>query len=606
MLLAYLTNLIGNFFVYNDKINNLSTVRVLYVEDDLETREELQSVLENFVAELYTAKNGREGLSLYREHRPDIVVTDIQMPEMNGLSMAADIKAINPDQPIVILSAYNDVEYLFRSLELGIQHYITKPISVERLLNKLCEISEQLNLVHEVEKSRKLLEQYKLLVDVKAIVAKINLKGNIIYANPYFCKLSGYSEAELIGQHYLFNIENGQTAIVEELKTTVLEKKKWQGILRQHSKTGDTYVVDITVVAIVNPQGDIEEFVALLVDITEQFKKFERLSIGLKQDLIQKNHYLHEYESAMEVGTLLCVIDTEGVIISTNQNFSDLVNYTSGELHGRSLCQLIQNGDEFKAQGLNKALYQGNSSMIVKIIGKHGEQRVLSTVFVGIHNQQGDIHSLMGLSQDITEIIKLNEEMIETQKELIYILGEVIENHSHETGSHIKRVALMSELLASKYGLDQEHSTMIKIASSLHDIGKVGLPQELLCKSGKLSADEYQIVKKHAEIGFNLLKQSEKPLIKMAATIAHQHHERYDGTGYPNGLSGETIALEARIVSLADVFDALCSKRVYKEPWPIEDILAYFETNKALQFDPELVDIFVQHIDEILQIRKHC
>ncbi|KJV07063.1 hypothetical protein VZ94_07340 [Methylocucumis oryzae] len=590
--------------MYNDKINNLSTVRVLYVEDDLETREELQSVLENFVAELYIAKNGREGLNLYREHRPDIVVTDIQMPEMNGLSMAADIKAINADQPIVILSAYNDVEYLFRSLELGIQHYITKPISIERLLNKLCDISEQLNWVHEVEKSRKLLEQYKLLVDAKAIVAKVNLNGTIVYANSYYCNLSGYSEAELLGQHYLFNIETGQATLIEDLETTVLAKKKWQGVLKQISKTGDTYVVDVTIVAIVNHQGDIEEFVALLVDITEQFKKFERLSIGLEQDLIQQNHYLREYESAMEVGTLLCVIDTTGTIISANQNFSALIHYTADELQGNSLCQLVQNCDEFKAEALNKALHQGHSSMIVNIKDKKGEQRVLSTVFVGIHNEQGDIHSIMALSQDITEIIQLHEEMIETQKELIYILGEVIENHSHETGSHIKRVALMSELIASKYGLDKEHSTMIKIASSLHDIGKVGLPHELLCKTGKLSADEYQIVKKHAEIGFNLLKQSEKPLIKMAATIAHQHHERYDGTGYPDGLFGADIALEARIVSIADVFDALCSKRVYKEPWPIEYILTYFESNKSSQFDPQLVDILIQNIDEILQIRK--
>src|SRR5574343_394848 len=125
-------------------LSNLSRIRVLYVEDDKETREELTSILELYVAELYTAKNGKEGLVMYKQHQPDIVVTDIQMPEMNGLSMAADIKGINPEQQIVVLSAYNDVEYLFRGLELEIQHYITKPISVERLLKKLDEISIQM------------------------------------------------------------------------------------------------------------------------------------------------------------------------------------------------------------------------------------------------------------------------------------------------------------------------------------------------------------------------------------------------------------------------------------------------------------------------------
>jgi YesN/AraC family two-component response regulator len=140
--------------------NILSNLRVLYAEDDTETREELQSILELYVAELYIAKNGREGLDLYKKYFPDIVITDIQMPEMNGLSMAADIRVLNSQQPIIILSAYNDVEYLFRALELGIQHYITKPISIERLLNKLAELTERMQLLKQVEENRRLLEQY--------------------------------------------------------------------------------------------------------------------------------------------------------------------------------------------------------------------------------------------------------------------------------------------------------------------------------------------------------------------------------------------------------------------------------------------------------------
>ena len=554
--------------INDNKLINLSTVRILYVEDDLETREELQSVLEQFVAELYTAKNGREGLSLYRQHLPDIVITDIQMPEANGLSMAADIKVINPGQPIVILSAYNDVEYLFRALELGIQHYVTKPISVERLLHKLSDITEQLHLAYEVEKNRKLLTQYKLLVDEKAIVEKVDRNGRIVYVNRHFCELSGYSEAEILGQHYLFNFEKTeQKSLLDDLKKTVIEKKKWQGMLKQTTKAGDIYIVDISVVAIVNAADEIEEFVALMVDVTEMHKMFERLSINLKQDLNQQKHFLHEYERALEVGTSLCVIDTLGTIVSANQNFSTTLNYHPEELVGQSLCDLIQDCGDLNQQVLKKAKQQGYCAKVVKIIGKDGCQHTLSTIFVGIHNEQGDIHSLMSLSQDISESIRLKDEIIETQKELIYILGEVVENRSHETGLHVKRVALISELLARKSGLGSEYSTMIKIASSLHDIGKVGIADDILNKPGKLSDAEFQVMKNHADIGFKILNQSDKPLIKMAATIAHEHHERYDGNGYPAGLSGEHIALEARIVSLADVFDALSSKRIYKEPW---------------------------------------
>ena len=254
------------------KFTNLASARVLYVEDDTETREELQLMLEHFVAELYTAKNGREGLALYREHLPDIVVTDIQMPEMNGLSMAADIKTLNPEQAIVILSAYNDVEYLFRALELGISNYVTKPISVNRLLDKLAEITDQAKLARDGEQNRKLLDQYKLLVDEKAIVAKIDLNGAIVYVNQHFCALSGYAEAELLGQYYLFDVEKDQhVATLENLKTTILEKNKWQGLLKKTTKAGCFYVVDMTIVAIMTAQNEIEEFVALMVDMSEVF-----------------------------------------------------------------------------------------------------------------------------------------------------------------------------------------------------------------------------------------------------------------------------------------------------------------------------------------------
>ncbi|MEQ1620504.1 MAG: HD domain-containing phosphohydrolase [Methylococcales bacterium] len=589
----------------NTQFKNLSSMRVLYVEDDPETREELQFMLAHYVAELYTAKNGREGLALFQQHRPDIVVTDIQMPEVNGLSMAADIKSIEPNQPIVILSAYNDVEYLFRALELDIQHYITKPISVDRLLNKLCFITEQLNLAREIAESQKLLEQYKLLVDEKAIVAKINIKGRIVYVNKHFCDLSGYSEAELLGQHYLFSFDSdGQQAALDDLKNNVLEKKKWQGMLKKKTKAGSVYVVDVTVVAIVNSVNEIDEFVALMVDMTEIYEKFERLSINLKQDLNHQKHYLQEYERALEIGTSLCVIDTDGNIVSANKNFSTTLNYSPEELVGQSLCNLIQDCNDFKDRVLKKVKNQGFSSRIIKIIGKDGQHHTLSTVIVGIHNEQGDIHSLISLSQDISDSISLNEQIIESQKELIYVLGEVVDNRSQEAGLHIKRVAVISEFLALKYGLSEEHSAMIKIASPLHDIGKVGIPDEILNKPGKLSDAEFRIMKGHANMGFQLLNRLDKPLIKMAATIAHEHHERYNGQGYPAGLVGDHIAIEARIVSIVDVFDALSSRRIYKEPWTDQDILDYLNANKAIEFDPELVDLFMENIDEIIQIRN--
>ncbi|MCF7988790.1 MAG: HD domain-containing protein [Methylovulum sp.] len=311
-----------------------------------------------------------------------------------------------------------------------------------------------------------------------------------------------------------------------------------------------------------------------------------------------------EYEQAIEIGTSLCVIDTEGIIISVNKNFSATLNYQPNELIGQSLFELLLDCGDFKDRVLKKVQEQGFSSRIIKLEGKGGFKRTLSTIIVGIHNQDGDIHSLMSLSHDISETIQRNEDIIDNQKDLIYLLGEVVENRSKETGSHVKRVALISEFIARKYGLSDEYAAMIKVASPLHDIGKIGISDAILNKPSRLSISEYQQIQGHADLGFQLLNKLDKPLIKMAATIAHEHHEYYNGKGYPAGLMGEHIAIEARIVALVDVFDALSSQRVYKEPWSDESIIEYIINNKAIQFDPELVDLFMDNIDEILQIRN--
>lgn len=588
-----------------EKISDLSSLNILYVEDDIETREELQSILQDWFNNLYVAADGQEGLTLYHQHKPDIVISDIQMPKMNGLSMAADIKQSNPDQEIIILSAYNDVEYLFRALELGIKHYITKPISIERLLDKLVEINQQMSLQNESDRNRKLLEQYKLLVDEKAIVAKFDLQGKINYVNDQFCILSGYSQDELIGQHFLFTFAgHGQEELLKELETALLEKHKWQGYLKKSSKGGTIYTVDVTVVAIVDANNKIEEYVALMVDMTEAYAKFERLSLNLQQDLKSQNHYLKEYERAIDLGTSLCVLDKEGTIISANTNFSSTLNCNTEDIVGLSFSDLVLDCNDFKQRVLGAVTKQGYSSRVIRIGTKPGYERTLSTMIVGIHDEAGKVHSMMSLNQDISDSIKLNHDIIETQKELIYVMGEVVENRSEETGLHIKRVAQISGFLAEKYGLSSDHAKMIKIASPMHDIGKVGIPDEILHKPGKLSKEEYQSMQTHTDLGYAMLNKMDRPLIKMAATIAHEHHEYYNGQGYPLGIAGDQIAIEARIVGLVDVFDALGSRRSYKQPWTDEQIIEYISSRKGVQFDPVLVDIFLENFDQIVDIRN--
>lgn len=205
---------------------------------------------------------------------------------------------------------------------------------------------------------------------------------------------------------------------------------------------------------------------------------------------------------------------------------------------------------------------------------------------------------------NVTELIETNEEIINTQKELLYRMGEIGETRSKETGNHVKRVAEYSYLLASLYGLNDEERHLLRMASPMHDIGKVAIPDSVLLKPGKLDKDEWEIMKTHAEIGYDLLKNSERPILKAAAIVAGEHHEKWDGSGYPNGTSGDNIHIYGRITALADVYDALASDRVYKKAWPLKDVIQLIKDESSKHFDPKLVRLFLDNLDAFNNIRQ--
>lgn len=207
------------------------------------------------------------------------------------------------------------------------------------------------------------------------------------------------------------------------------------------------------------------------------------------------------------------------------------------------------------------------------------------------------------MTERIKDIILLNKDIKETQKEVIFTMGAIAESRSKETGNHVKRVAEYTKILAIHCGLPEEEAEMLKLASPMHDIGKVAIPDAVLNKPAAFNEDERKIMNSHPQLGYEMLKHSERELLKMAAIVAHEHHEKWDGSGYPNALKGENIHIYGRITALADVFDALASDRVYKKAWDLEHIMALFKEERGKHFDPRLVDIFFERVDEFLVVR---
>lgn len=200
------------------------------------------------------------------------------------------------------------------------------------------------------------------------------------------------------------------------------------------------------------------------------------------------------------------------------------------------------------------------------------------------------------------ESLLLREEVLETQRDMVFVLGEALERHHFQGGAHVRRLSELSALLASAHGLCAVEVERLRLASSLHDVGMVSVPETILSKPGKLNAEEWATMQTHTQAGYDLLAQSQRRILRLGAQIALEHHERWDGQGYPQGLAGEAISLQARIVAIADVLDTLVSDRVYKARWDLDTALEYIESQAGLHFDPNLVPLLMREADAVRAI----
>ncbi len=219
---------------------------------------------------------------------------------------------------------------------------------------------------------------------------------------------------------------------------------------------------------------------------------------------------------------------------------------------------------------------------------------IIFIIIVGMHSHHKNLVQ--------NELGRKNEEILKSQEDIISMLGEVIESRSGETGNHVKRVSLISEQLAELYGLSAHEVTKIKIVSPLHDVGKVNIPDSILNKPGKLTDEEFEVIKSHTTTGYKVLEGSDSELIRLAATVAHEHHEKWNGKGYPLGKKRQEIHIFSRIVAIADVLDALLSERPYKKPWPADKVYALFKEERGHHFDPELTDLLLDNYDSFIKI----
>ncbi|GIU16661.1 transcriptional regulator [Shewanella colwelliana] len=304
-------------------------------------------------------------------------------------------------------------------------------------------------------------------------------------------------------------------------------------------------------------------------------------------------------------GDGLCASLSESYTASSNEGHLKILAATDAysELH------IDSNIDTLPSQvkgAINKALEEkqhhfNDFSVTCYYRSKVGSETVVYLSFDNKLEPEGrELLEIFTANVAITyESLLLRDEIEETQKSTIYILGEAVEKRSKETGAHVKRVGEIAALLGRGLALPERYINDLLQAAPLHDIGKIGIPDDILNKPGKFEPEEWEIMKQHAFLGYELLASSDKRILQLAAVIAHQHHEKWDGSGYPQGLSGENIDMAGRISALADVVDALVSKRCYKESWPLADALDYVKSQRGIHFDPALIDVLFANLDKL-------
>ena len=495
-------------------------VSLLYVEDDHDIRENMLMFLGRRFGQVWKAENGLEGLELYQERSPDIVMTDIGMPIMDGLAMARAILKRNSKAPVIITSAHSDSGYLLEAIELGISHYLLKPLDSSKLDASLqhCVKMVQKTRIHG-ERQKSFAQAYKSINSMIDYGEK-NIDNSVGLYNEFELQLDRIIEGFIAGNDGLGS--RSPASIILTLTHGLPGQPEW-----------------------------------LWYD----------LAVGQPlQRFYYLNHPALDMASQVRCHALYCLNDDDP--LPDHPVLKSFIDHLErcGEHPGNMVWYL--NGNRI-------------------VCGLNYPHRV--TAFDGA--------VIKSLAVQTRYLDNLSAQHHQTEEAFLYTitsLARAAEANDEDTGNHILRVAEYCAAISRRIGYSDEHAGIIARQSQLHDVGKIHVRPELLRKPGKLTDEEMNLVKEHTLFGAQII--GNHPRLEIARTIALHHHERWNGTGYPYCLRGNDIPLDARIVAIADTYDALRSKRSYKPAFDHDTacriILEGDLRTEPAHFDPDLLKVF--------------
>jgi len=522
---------------------------ILVVDDDILVRKVLKKYISGLGYIVDTAEDGRGALDMLRSFSYDLVLTDLQMPRLGGIELLKEMFQEYPDIPKIVLTGQGTNDDIIAALKSGAYDFLYKPIDDFEILEFSIKRAVESKKLKE-EKERHLAELEK----INEIISMLN---------------SGKSTDEIFSRLHLslkrvIPFDGMLLTLLDETKTflnienTVFNQSHYYTFLRK----GDRFLIS---------NSAIKNFIEGKIDILniEDFGKY------LKNN--KMNEILHE----------------------TNRNGINSVLAVSLVLKDqiRGIIFFLSSYKEF--------FKDHHITFVKSIVGQIALSVQRAELMKEIENHSKNLEKMVS---------ERTEEVLKTQRATIFALSSLADARDSETGDHLERIRNYSVLLLQLYRIDADHPEItarllqdLYDSSVLHDIGKVGIPDYILLKKGFLTDEEFNIMKKHPIIGYDALKNASGDLgsdffLNMAMDIILYHHERWDGTGYPHGLKGENIPLGARIVSIADVYDALTSKRPYKIAFSHEEAIEIM-ANEEGKYDPVLITLFLNNSEKFNKIR---
>ncbi len=453
------------------------------------------------------------------------------------------------------------------------------------------DITNQKKTEEELLKSKEELREY--IESAPDGVFITDSSFNYIYANSAACEMVGYNRDELLRLKIKDVIATEDVPGHQRTLSELQVRNKSSRISHLIRKDEKKITVDISVVNLKDGK-----LMAFCKDITKQ-EKLEN----------EKNQYFSAFQKTTQP---ILITDSEGKIISVNFSFLDMYGYTRNEVIGRNPHILNPGREVYENLGVNLFEYEmkfkdlWNSIRDPNVRTWQGEvinrRKNNSLVWINllvnaVYDDNGTLQSVIGFPVDMT----VSHELAQKNRITLYqTIADLAELRDDDTGNHMKRVGLFAKLLARELGKNDKYCNDIEVFAPMHDIGKVGILDSILMAPRKLSPEEFQIMKSHTTLGYNIVKGKDE--FEMAAAITLCHHEKFDGSGYPNGIAGKHIPLSAHITALCDVYDALRSKRPYKEPWTHEDTVKHIVGSAGTHFDPDLISVFISLKDRFQSV----